>query len=92
MLESVKYYQFWNENMLIPHQDISEIALAGLAKDYVISQLSETELELDVGNWTNKVIERVKKGELVIEYSENDESVSLKKREDIVGSMDAGIG
>ncbi len=66
--------------MLIPYQEVSEVALQGLAREYVISNLSEVEVEMDIEIWTNKVIDMVKRSELLIEFSEENESFTLKNK------------
>ena len=69
--------------MLIDYKSLSEDALKGIAHQYVCSNLSEVDADLDVEQWTLQVINLVRQGELLVEYSEHNESVYLKKPEDI---------
>lgn len=66
--------------MLIDPKAISEDALNNLAREWVLSNLSESEAEPDIEKWTMNTLTLVSKGELVVEYSEIDESVTLKER------------
>ncbi len=70
--------------MLIDYKDLSYDALLGIAKEYVISQLSDVEIDIEINAWTQQVINRVISGELVVAYSELEESVSLKDVKDII--------
>lgn len=69
--------------MLISYQDLSEQALYGVAQQFVLSQLSETDDKIDVEQWVSEAIRAVKNGELVIEFSEVDQSVYLKRKEEV---------
>ena len=69
--------------MLVDYKDISSEALENLCREYVIANLSEVEQEVQLADWVAKTIELVKSGELVIEFSEQEESVSLKKESEI---------
>jgi uncharacterized protein YheU (UPF0270 family) len=66
--------------MLIDPKAISEDALTNLAREWVLSNLSESEAEPDIEKWTRNTLLLVSQGELVVEYSEVDESVTLKER------------
>lgn len=70
--------------MLIDFQQLSQLALRGIAEQFVLSQLSDTESAPDMDLWVQQAIEMVKRGELVVEFSQVDESVTLKRVEDIV--------
>ena len=70
--------------MLIEHSQLSEDILRAIAQQYICSNLSGVESEMDMEQWTDQVVARVKKGELLIDYSENNESVYLRKPEEIV--------
>ncbi|PIP79510.1 MAG: hypothetical protein COW84_09385 [Gammaproteobacteria bacterium CG22_combo_CG10-13_8_21_14_all_40_8] len=75
--------------MIIPYQELSQEALFGLVKDYVISQVSDTEVDMDIDIWVQKVVGLLKKKELLIEYSEVDETVMIKRKEDMLkGSLE----
>ncbi len=64
--------------MLISYETLSVDALRGIAEQYVLSQLSDLDSEPNTQEWVDKAIEMVKSGELVIEFSQADESVTLK--------------
>ncbi|MCW8878102.1 MAG: YheU family protein [Kangiellaceae bacterium] len=69
--------------MLVDYREISAEALENLCKEYVIANLSEVEQEVQLEDWVAKTIELVKSGELVIEFSEQEESISLKNESEI---------
>ncbi|TQV77091.1 YheU family protein [Aliikangiella marina] len=74
------------KSMLIDYSTISREALEGLAKEYVLSKLSETDSEIDLATWTKQVLSMIKSGELLVEYSEANESVYLKTPEELLES------
>ena len=69
--------------MLISYSDLSNDAVYSLAKEWVVSNLSDTESQPNVTEWTEKTIQKIKKGELVIEFGEESQSVYLKTKEEI---------
>ncbi len=69
--------------MLIPYQELSEEAVYSLAKDWVVSNLSDTEYLPDVDVWSKQAVQKIKSGELVIEFGEESQTVYLKSKEDI---------
>ncbi|RMH44723.1 MAG: YheU family protein [Gammaproteobacteria bacterium] len=69
--------------MLIDAKLLSEEALRGIAEHYVISQLSETEESPQFDIWVEKTLEAIARGELVVEYSEVNDSVYLKRRDEL---------
>lgn len=69
--------------MLIDYKNLSQDALQNLAKEYVCSQISETDANLDVEQWTLDVLNAIENGDLVIEYSELNESVYLKSPSEV---------
>ena len=69
--------------MIIDYKVLSEDALNGVAKEFVISQINEVEELPEMDEWVNQVIHKVRTGELLIEFSEVDESVTLKHKSDI---------
>lgn len=71
------------EIMLINYQELSEQALHGVVQQFVLSQLSESDDKIDVEQWVSEAIRAVKNGELVIEFSEVDQSVYLKRKEEV---------
>jgi len=70
--------------MIIEYQQLSEAALKGVAEQFVIAQLNELDSEPDVELWVDKVIQQVKAGELLVEFSQVNESVTLKSRDQII--------
>ena len=70
--------------MIIDYKDISEDALKAICREYVIANVNEQDSELSVNEWAEKVVMNVKLGELLIEFSEVDESVTLKRPDEIV--------
>ena len=69
--------------MIIAYQDISLDALQNIAKEYVLAHTSEVDDNLKLDEWVEMVIQQVRKEELLIEFSQADESVTLKRPEDI---------
>jgi len=69
--------------MLVPYQEISSDALFSLAKEWVVSNLTEVESEPDILKWTEQTLLKIKQGELVVEYGEESETVYLKPKESI---------
>jgi len=69
--------------MLISYNDLSQQALYSLAREWVVSNLSETESQPDLLEWTEKTIQKIKKGDLLIEFGEESQTVYLKTKEEI---------
>lgn len=69
--------------MLISHRDLSDDAVYSLAREWVVSNLSDIDSEPEVANWTEKTIQKIKMGELVIEFGEESQSVYLKTKQEI---------
>lgn len=69
--------------MLIDYSTISSEALRGLAQEYVVSKISDSDSEINLTEWTDKIIAMIRKGELLIEYSQANETVYLKTPEEI---------
>jgi len=70
--------------MIIEYQQLSESALRGVAEQFVIAQLNEMDSEPAVELWVDKVIQQVKAGELLVEFSQVNDSVTLKSRDQIL--------
>ncbi len=70
--------------MIIDYHSISDDALNNICKEYVIAHINELDAELNIKLWIKQTKEQVKAGELLIEYSQVDNSVSLKNQQDIV--------
>jgi len=69
--------------MLIPYADLSQDALYSLAREWVVSNLSEIESQPDLTDWTEQTIKKIKKGDLLIEFGEESQTVYLKTKEEI---------
>ena len=69
--------------MLISYSDLSNDAVYSLAREWVVSNLSDTDSHPNVTEWTEKTIQKIKKGELVIEFGEESQSVYLKTKDEI---------
>lgn len=70
--------------MLISYSDLSSDAVYSLAREWVVSNLSDTDSQPNVTEWTEKTIQKIKKGELLIEFGEESQSVYLKTKEEII--------
>ncbi|PHS17546.1 MAG: hypothetical protein COA86_09665 [Kangiella sp.] len=69
--------------MLIPYDSLSEDVLFSVAKEWVISKTADIEELPNVEKWTNDVVKKIKVGELLIEFSEENQSVTIKSPEEI---------
>ena len=69
--------------MLIDYTTLSDDVIKGIAEQFVISQVSETEDQPNISTWVEQAVSRIKSGELLIEYSEVDESVTLKHKSEV---------
>lgn len=69
--------------MIINHKELSDQALKGIAEAYVAAHLSDVDDQLKFSDWVEEVMRKVQKGELLVEYSEVDESVTLKSPEEV---------
>lgn len=69
--------------MLIEPNDLSLNAIESLAKEWVISKLSDTEVSPDVESWTEQTIKQIKSGELLIEFGEESQTVYLKSKDEL---------
>jgi len=63
--------------MLISYQDLSPEAVISLAREWIIANLSDTESQPDTEKWTEITVEKIKSGDLLIEYGEETQSVQL---------------
>lgn len=70
--------------MLIPYTELSDEILQSISKDWVISNVSDTESHPEIEEWTAQTMFKIKSGELVIEYGEESQTVYLKSKDDIV--------
>jgi uncharacterized protein YheU (UPF0270 family) len=70
--------------MLIPYQTLTESALNGIAKEYILQQLDgQYDPDFDLEHALGRVIKAVKRGDLIINFSEINESVTLTTTEDL---------
>jgi len=69
--------------LIVEYQTLSLEALSGIAQQFVLSQLSEVEDEIKMTDWISQAIDKVKSGELLVEYSEIDNTVTLKHHSEI---------
>lgn len=69
--------------MIINYQELSSDALRGIAEQFILAQLSEVEEQPRLDEWVEQVINKVKSGDLVVEYSLANESVVLKNPAEI---------
>lgn len=70
--------------MLVPYNQLSSDALYALAKEWVIANISDTDSEFNIIEWTEDVIRKIKKGDLLIEFGEESQTVNLKTKEQII--------
>jgi len=69
--------------MLIVPTDLSEQAIESLAKEWVISKLSDTEVIPELDHWTQQTVDKIKSGELLIEFGEESQTVYLKTKDEV---------
>ncbi|MBV1909246.1 MAG: YheU family protein [Kangiellaceae bacterium] len=69
--------------MLILPNDLSAEAIQSLAKEWVISKVSDTEIMPDVELWTAQTIAKINTGELLIEFGEESQTVTLKTKDEL---------
>ncbi|MGI2169582.1 YheU family protein [Shewanella sp. MF05960] len=76
--------------MLVPYEALLSLpqeTLQGMIKEYLLSQLEDGSFsdvdEQQLAYATERCKLALKKGELVVEYSEDDESIAIRQREHI---------
>ncbi|WP_196138276.1 YheU family protein [Aliikangiella sp. G2MR2-5] len=69
--------------MLIDYQELTADALYGLCREHVISHLTDSDVEVELESWIQMVVDKVKSGELVIEFAEVNQSVVIKNRDEV---------
>ena len=69
--------------MLISYSDLSEDAVYSLAREWVLSNLSDTDSQPNVPEWTDKTIQKIKTGDLLIEFGEESQTVYLKTKQEL---------
>jgi uncharacterized protein len=70
--------------MLIPYQTLTDVALEGIAKEYILQQLDgQYDPDFDLEKALTQVINAVKQGHLIINFSEINESVTLTTAEEL---------
>ncbi len=70
--------------MLINYLELSEQALNGIVEQYILTQLSDVEIQIPLIEWREQVLQQVKRQELLVEYSEANDSVYLICADSIV--------
>ncbi|WP_095497092.1 YheU family protein [Paraferrimonas haliotis] len=77
--------------MLIPYQSLQELdpdTLDNLIKEFIYGQVEDLNIsQLDHANLTGAIAQckrRLANGELVVEYSEQDQSVAIKDKEQLL--------
>lgn len=64
--------------MIIPYQELSKDALEGICREYILQQMdSQFDPEFDIASAIQLVLKRVQNGELLVNFSETNESVTL---------------
>ncbi|MCT8987702.1 YheU family protein [Shewanella phaeophyticola] len=81
--------------MLVPYDALLSLpqeTLQAIIKEYLLSQLEDGSFsevdEQQLANATERCKLALKKGELVVEYSEDDESIAIRQREHISARAD----
>ncbi|GGQ08421.1 YheU family protein [Shewanella litoralis] len=76
--------------MLVPYEALLSLpqeTLQAMIKEYLLSQLEDGSFsdvdEQQLAHATERCKHALKKGELVVEYSEDDESIAIRQREHI---------
>lgn len=69
--------------MLISHTDLAEDVVFSIAKEWVVAQMSDTEVQPEVVEWTKKTVAKIKRGELLIEFGEESQTVYIKTKEEL---------
>jgi len=70
--------------MIIPYQELSADALTGICREYVLQQLDgQYDPDFEMGSALQVVESKVRKGELLVNFSEANESVTLSSKEEL---------
>lgn len=64
--------------MLIPYSELSAAALRGLISQYLLAHADESSDSADNDRYASAVLAALKRGELVISYSEEHESAAIR--------------
>jgi uncharacterized protein YheU (UPF0270 family) len=64
--------------VLIDPKQLSSEALQGVIESYIQSNINEAEVDIPMADWINKIQSHLLNGELVIEFSEVNQTVYLK--------------
>lgn len=77
--------------MLVPYESLTQLSnetFNNLIKEYLISQVEDGSFSGEGEHSMERAIEQcktaLKQGILVVEYSEEDESIGIRRKEDIV--------
>lgn len=69
--------------MLILPSDLSKDAVESLAREWVISKTSDSEIQPDIALWTEQTVKKIESGELLIEFGEESQTVTLKTKDEL---------
>ncbi|MBQ1782722.1 MAG: YheU family protein [Gammaproteobacteria bacterium] len=72
--------------MLIPYQELSTEALRGLISQFLLAEASDDLAQVDCDHHAAQVMAALKRGELVISYSEENESAAIRYRDTLAFS------
>tara|TARA_B100001094_G_scaffold333086_2_gene408469 strand:+ start:1495 stop:1719 length:225 start_codon:yes stop_codon:yes gene_type:complete len=74
--------------MLIPYQELSQEALHNLIEAFLVMQIEDGNLESRTTQYIQsahaEVLQRIKRGHLIIEYAEEHNSVMIRPIQDVV--------
>jgi len=70
--------------VLIDYRQLSEEALRGIAQTYVLQHLHTDDGEYDLASWVDQVLQQIRNGQLVVEWSEIHENVTLKPKDQVI--------
>lgn len=69
--------------MLIPYQALSSDALRGLISQFLLAEAGDDLAKVDGDEQAALVLAALKRGELVVSYSEENESAAIRYRDEL---------
>lgn len=69
--------------MLIPYQALSSDALRGLISQFLLAEAGDDLAQVDDDEQAALVLAALKRGELVVSYSEENESAAIRYRDEL---------